>query len=161
MKTYPVNTNALGQATVPTTGLVAGTYTVTASYAGDASHTGTTRTGTLVISVFTGFFAPVDNAPTLNVVQAGGAVPIKFSLGGDRGLAILAPGSPVVATIDCSASAPVDDIETTVAASSSGLQYGSNQYSYVWKTTKGSTGCRQVDVKLVDGTSHVALFKFK
>ena len=160
-KTYAVNTNALGQATVPTTGLVAGTYTVTASYAGDTSHTGTTRTGTLVISVFTGFFAPVDNAPTLNVVQAGSAVPIKFSLGADRGLAILAAGSPVVSTIDCSASAPVDDIETTVAASSSGLQYGSNQYSYVWKTTKGWTGCRQVDIKLVDGTSHVALFKFK
>jgi len=33
---------------------------------------------------FSGFFQPVDNLPTFNVVKAGQAVPVKFSLGGDR-----------------------------------------------------------------------------
>jgi len=36
----------------------------------------------------------VDNPPTKNVVKAGAAVPVKFSLGGDRGLNIFASTSP-------------------------------------------------------------------
>jgi hypothetical protein len=162
-KTYSTITDFTGKAILPTSGLVAGTYSVTASFAGNATYTGATRGGSLVVSVFAGFFQPVDNAPTLNIVTAGSAVPIKFSLGGNRGLAILAPGSPVVTTISCGTALPTDEIETTVAASSSGLQYdaASGQYSFIWKTTKGSTGCRQVNIKLVDGTDHIALFKFK
>jgi hypothetical protein len=99
----------------------------------------------------------------LNVINGGQAVPIKFSLGGNRGLGILAAGSPVVSVVACSSTAPVDPIPDTLATTSSGLQYdtASNQYTYVWKTVKGSTGCRRLDVKLVDGTSHVALFKLK
>ena len=31
------------------------------------------------------FGAPIDLAPTLNTMKAGGAVPVKFDLGGDRG----------------------------------------------------------------------------
>src|SRR4029077_15737831 len=31
---------------------------------------------------FTGFFPPVNNQPTLNVLKAGSAVPVKFSLNG-------------------------------------------------------------------------------
>ena len=39
---------------------------------------------------FTGFFSPVDNLPTVNVAKAGSTIPVKFSLGGNRGLGILA-----------------------------------------------------------------------
>jgi hypothetical protein len=39
--------------------------------------------------LFTGFFSPVNNPPTLNTVQAGKAVPVKFSLSGDKGLKYL------------------------------------------------------------------------
>ena len=39
---------------------------------------------------FVGFFQPVDNLPTLNVVNAGRAIPVKFGLGGDYGLSIFA-----------------------------------------------------------------------
>ncbi|MGE5603197.1 MAG: lamin tail domain-containing protein, partial [Nitrososphaerales archaeon] len=35
---------------------------------------------------FTGFFQPVDNLPTLNTVKAGSAIPVKFGLGGVKGL---------------------------------------------------------------------------
>ena len=41
-----------------------------------------------------GFFAPVDNAPAVNTMKAGAAVPMKFSLGGDKGLDILAANAP-------------------------------------------------------------------
>lgn len=37
-----------------------------------------------------------------------------------------------------------------------------NQYLFVWKTTKSWVNtCRSFTLKLVDGTAHVAIFKFK
>jgi hypothetical protein len=72
-------------------------------------------------------------------------------------------GSPVVANMSCSSTATLDTITTTVAATTGGLQCDatSGQYTYVWKTAKGSTGCVQLDVKLGNGTDHVAQFRFK
>ena len=56
----------------------------------------------------------------------------------------------------------LDDIEQTVTAGQSSLSYGSSQYTYVWKTDKAWAGtCRLLTVKLVDGSSHTASFKFK
>src|SRR2546423_1681148 len=43
---------------------------------------------------FARFLAPVDNPPVRNAVKAGQAVPVKFTLGSDRGLDIMATGSP-------------------------------------------------------------------
>jgi hypothetical protein len=51
-----------------------------------------------------------------------------------------------------------------VDASSSGLRYDadSDQYVYVWKTSKAWSGsCRELDVTLNDGTSHTARFAFR
>lgn len=116
-----------------------------------------------VVYDFSGFFQPVDNPPTLNALKAGSAVPTKFSLAGPRGLAVLAPDYPKSEEIACSSSAPVDGIESTVTAGSSGLSYDATtgQYTYVWKTLKDWAGtCRQLVVKLNDGTLHRANFKF-
>jgi hypothetical protein len=116
-----------------------------------------------VIFNFTGFFQPVDNLPTLNHVKAGSAIPVKFSLHGNQGLGIFAAGYPVSRVIYCDGSAPLDDIETVTAGNSS-LTYdpGSDQYIYVWKTEKSWAGqCRQLNVKLADGTEHFANLKFK
>src|SRR5262249_16492205 len=44
--------------------------------------------------IFTGFFPPISNVPVVNVVQAGQAIPVTFSLGGNQGLTIFAPGYP-------------------------------------------------------------------
>jgi hypothetical protein len=139
------------------------TFTVTATDLSGNTATGT-ATYTVVPYPFNGFFQPVDNPPSLNAMTAGQAVPVKFSLSGNRGLSIFAAGSPSSQQIGCSASAPVDPVETTVTASNSGLTYDatSDQYTYVWKTDKSWSGtCRQLNVKLVDGTIHTALFKFK
>jgi hypothetical protein len=161
-KTFSTITDFLGRATLPSTGLAAGTYSVTATFAGDATYTGATRSGSLVVSAFTGFFQPVDNLPTLNAVTAGRAIPVKFSLGGNRGLAIFATGYPAVVTVSCATGVPIDQIETTVTADASGLQYDatSGQYNYVWKTQKGWTGCRELQLKFVDGSIRTARFKF-
>ena len=51
---------------------------------------------------FSGFFQPVDNLPTVNQVKAGSSIPIKFSLGGNQGLNIMAAGYPASQPINCS-----------------------------------------------------------
>ena len=117
-----------------------------------------------VVYDFTGFFSPVDNPDVLNRVQAGSAVPVKFGLSGDRGLDVFAEGYPRSQRITCDSSAPVDNIEQTVGAGESGLTYdaAADRYSYVWKTSKAwNDTCRQLAVKLDDGTVHEANFRFK
>jgi hypothetical protein len=141
-----------------------GSKSVTCNATDNAGNSASASASYQVIYNFTGFFSPVDNLPTLNQVKAGSAIPVKFSLAGNQGLNILASGSPSSQTISCSSSAVIDDIEQTVTAGSSSLSYdaSTNTYSYVWKTQKSWTGtCRQLIVTLVDGTQHVANFKFK
>ena len=146
-----VNTNAVGSYTR--------TYTAT-------DPSGNTQTATRTVNViynFTGFFSPVSNPPTLNVVNAGRAIPVKFSLAGNQGLGIFAANSPSSGLVTCGSSAQTDVTETTTAGSSS-LSYdaGSQQYNYVWKTESSWAGtCRVLNVTLIDGTTHTALFKFR
>jgi Tol biopolymer transport system component len=112
---------------------------------------------------FTGFFQPVDNLPTLNIVNAGKAIPVKFSLSGDQGLNIFTSGYPSSTVIACGSTAG-DAVEQTVTAGSSSLSYDANtdQYTYVWKTEKAWAGtCRTLVLKLSDGTFQRANFKFK
>ena len=113
---------------------------------------------------FGGFQQPVDARPTLNQMKAGGAVPVKFSLGGNQGLSIFAAGYPKSQVIACDATADVDGIETTVAAGASALSYdpSADSYGYVWKTDKAWAGtCRQLVLAFADGSVQRASFKFK
>ena len=119
---------------------------------------------TYVAYPFDGFFGPVDNSPMVNVAKAGSSVPVKFSLGGDRGLGVLAVGYPQSQEFKCDTDAPVDPIEETSTANG-GLTYDAltDQYTYVWKTSKSWSGqCRTLSVKLDDNTDpHTASFQFK
>jgi Domain of unknown function DUF11/HYR domain len=134
------------------------TVTATDAHGNSASATFTVT----VLYNFTGFFQPVDNLPTLNSVNAGRAIPVKFSLSGNKGLGIMAAGSPYTVGLDCGNGASVD-VEETLTAGGSSLSYGSgDQYIYVWKTESSWAGtCRQLVVKLNDGSEHRANFKFK
>jgi hypothetical protein len=114
---------------------------------------------------FTGFFQPVDNAPAINTVKGGSAVPVKFSLGGNFGLNIFAPGYPQIGSggSACSSTALQDAVETTVPASSNSLSYDptSNQYNFVWKTPK-TPGCFVLTLGFNDGvTTKSAIFLLK
>ena len=113
---------------------------------------------------FTGFFPPVDNFE-LNVAKAGRAIPVKFSLDGDQGLEIFEEEYPRSVLILCESPDPnAIAIEGTDAAGGSSLSYDddTDQYIYVWKTEKAwANTCRQLVVKLIDGTYHRANFTFK
>jgi hypothetical protein len=63
----------------------------------------------------------------------------------------------------CDGSATTDPVEQTVSASARGLKYDASTqtYRYVWKTDKAWAGtCRELTVRLHDGTDHVMNFKF-
>ena len=140
-----------------------GTTTVNVT-ATDAA--GNQTTGSFTVTVlynFAGFFSPVDNLPTFNVVNAGKGIPVKFSLSGNKGLSIFAAGYPQVVVINCDGSGE-DDVEETVNAGQSSLSYDSatDTYNYVWKTQNSwANSCRQLIVKLNDGTEHRANFRFR
>ena len=125
----------------------------------------TRRAGAYIVDSFSGFLRPIDNLPALNIVKAGSAVPVKFGLGLYLGPSIFEAGYPLTRAIDCASGAPLDPADRTSAAGNSGLQYdaSSNQYTYVWKTSSAwaAGSCRQLVVRLTDGTEHVANFKFK
>jgi hypothetical protein len=141
-----------------------GTTTVTSTATDPAGNSSSCTFTITVLYNFTGFFSPVDNLPTLNQVNAGKAIPVKFSLSGNKGLNIFAPNNPSSGVIQCGADAPVIDITETVTAGSSSLSYSasSDQYNYIWKTESSWAGtCRQLVVQLNDGSIHRANFKFK
>jgi sugar lactone lactonase YvrE len=110
---------------------------------------------------FAGFFAPISNLPALNKAKAGSAIPVKFSLGGNQGLHVFAPGYPAAQVVACGGN-ETGDITSTMTAGASGLSYdaASNRYTYVWKTDAAWTGCRQLVLRFNDGSQRVANFQF-
>jgi hypothetical protein len=109
---------------------------------------------------FDGFYPPVENPPVVNVVRAGSAVPIQFSLNGDRGLDVFFDGYPIWTTVACDGTI----VGETVGAGNSSLEYDpeTDTYTYVWKTDKSwRDTCIQLVVLFRDGTYRVATFMFK
>ncbi|MCW3845010.1 M36 family metallopeptidase [Micromonospora yasonensis] len=109
--------------------------------------------------------------PALNTVVAGDAVPMKFQLAADRGLDILASGSPYSRLVDCDTlktvnpDGPITPRPTPVAAQNPGgsqLSVNANgQYNYPWKTDPSWAGtCREFVLTLDNGFQHRAYFRF-
>jgi N-acetylneuraminic acid mutarotase len=141
-----------------------GTKTFTVTAEDNAGNVSSEEVTYYVVYNFTGFFQPVVNLPLLNIANAGSSIAVKFSISGDHGLAIFAPGYPASGAIPCDANEPGSEIEETVNSGGSTLSYTptSDQYNYVWKTNKAWKGtCRILVVRFNDGTDHFAKFKFK
>jgi hypothetical protein len=108
-----------------------------------------------------GLQSPVANAPMVNVEKAGRALPLKFGLGGDEGLAVLAAGSPSSAPASCSSFVPTGS--PAPAATNGGLAYDpvAQAYQLVWKTDKAWAGtCRVLTVRFREGSTITALLRF-
>jgi hypothetical protein len=147
-------------ATIDTT--TVGSYSFVVNAADNADNTSSASATYAVVWPFA-FTSPVDALPTLNKVKAGASVPIKFTLGGDRGLDLFA--APVgVNTISCGSGADVDAVEEISAPGASGLSYdaATQTYTYVWRTNKAWQGsCRQLVLTMADGSKHRADFDFR
>ena len=112
---------------------------------------------------FSGFYRPIENDPAVNKVRAGAAVPVKFSLNGDQGLDIFQTGYPGSQAIACDSFATIVPIVETASAGQSRLRSSTSldQYTYVWKTERSwDRTCRQLVFRFLDGSFHIANFKF-
>lgn len=162
---FPVFTTVSGSLTLRVNpGTPAGSFGVRHQFGGDPTVTGPTVTVLAPLTPFTGFFYPVDNQPAVNWMRAGRAVPLRFSLGGDRGLDIVADGYPVSTRAECRRGTAVKVVERAVRAASGGLTYdaASDRYTYVMRTNWAwRNTCRTVDLQLTDGSHHLASFAFK
>lgn len=140
-----------------------GTTTVNVTATDAAGNQSTCSFSVSVRYNFSGFLKPVDPLPIVNVAKAGSAIPVKFSLSGNKGMAIFAAGFPASQPLACGSGTPAD-LQAVPMLSASGLSYtaSNDTYTYVWKTDKVWAGtCRQLLLKLSDGTTHVAHFQFK
>jgi hypothetical protein len=137
------------------------TYTVNAA---DKARNTTIKTIAYTVGyTFSGFFTPIANAPTLNTAKAGARVSMKFGLGGNAGLNILAAGYPQSQQIDCTTMAPIGVAASTTTPVGTSLQYNTTtrHYLYPWKTRVAwANTCRQFDLEFNDGSEHVADFQF-
>jgi hypothetical protein len=117
-----------------------------------------------VVYAWQGFFAPISNSGSgLNLVHAGDLIKLGFGLDGDRGMSILAGGSPSSVAITCPADAP-HLVSGAHEGTPPGLHFGmgSDHYFFGWQTDSGWAGtCRRFSLQLNDGTAaHTADFMF-
>ena len=112
---------------------------------------------------FSGFFAPVDNQPTVNVGRIGRTYPVKFALADSSGATVSdlsAVEGVTVQSKKCGAfcKLPHDKLETSVT-SATGLSFNTatGQFVYNWKAA--ATGCYTLTVNLADGQSFSANFR--
>jgi hypothetical protein len=103
---------------------------------------------------FDGFYSPLVKEPAITSLRAGDTVPVKFSLGGDRGLEVVTRA----AWRPCS----VATGDSSSAAGSLSYSPGPDRYTFMWQTEKSWTGsCREFVLVLRDGTTHSALVGFR
>ena len=130
---------------------------------------GNTSTGSFTVTVsfgWNGFFAPVDNNGTVNLIKGGQSVPLKWNVPNGSGgwigsLAIIS--SVKQTTVTCASGAPADEIEAPTSGATS-LRYdtAANQYIYNWQSPKTPVGaCYRLSVNLTDGSSRTAMFRTK
>jgi hypothetical protein len=138
-----------------------GTRSVTCTATDSANNTVTKSVTYTVVSSLAGFVG-LKAPPALNAARAKSSISVKFDLGGDRGLQVLAAGSPTSQAISCvTMAAAAGALEAPTAGS---LTYSAKTklYTYDWRTDRAWAGtCRQLIVKLADGTERRANFQFK
>jgi hypothetical protein len=137
------------------------TFTVQARDA--AGNTSSTTVHYQVRYRFSGFFAPIDNPPVLNVAKAGDTIPVPFSLATNQGDDVLA-GPAVSTVVPCAPKPATDNVETTLGPSTPPLVHLGGGYVYAWKTSKtwgDGKACRELVLTLKDGTAHRALFRLR
>ncbi len=113
-----------------------------------------------------GFQAPISNQPTVNVVNAGRVVPIKWQLRDGTGAYVTDVGvvtALLVQPIACdSLPSTFDSAVAADTAGGSGLVYDStaDQFVFRWATTKDMAGrCYAFVLGLNDGSQYPAYFR--
>jgi hypothetical protein len=116
---------------------------------------------------FGGFYWPVRNPPTVNVMKAGWLVPLRWSLLDGNGKVVSDRKtfkSVSSRAVSCQSGAPSATVGETQSGGSAGLFYSpiTKKFVYLWKTSTGWKGtCRVMTLELSDGQRKEALFRFQ
>jgi len=145
--------------------------TTEGTYAATAYRTHTVTRGQTLSHIAERYQVPLGKLRSANrlrgnSVKAGQTIPIKWQLKDASGnlisdLGSLAQNGLTSGSVACG-SAPVDVVEELSAPGSTVFRFDGTQFIYNWQTTKSwAGGCRTLQVRLSDGTSHYAQFTFK
>jgi hypothetical protein len=146
---------------------LAGARAFTVEGADAAGHLASATHAYQVHYDFSGFASPIAPMPTVNLVNAGRTVPVKYQLRDAHGALVTEVSSfsaLVSAEVPCDSTAPDAPVADTDAAGSTAIRYdgASEQFVYNWKTTGDWAGtCRRLQLTLDDGTARLALFRFR
>lgn len=128
-----------------------GSYTITVTVTDALGAPGSASVTHAVIFNYGGPYPPLGASG--NTAKAGSAVPVRFSLGGYKGMSIFS-GSPTVAL--CT------DGSSVTATGNLSYSSATGQYTFTWKTQKGwASTCRALSFTLVDGTNHTVQVTFR
>lgn len=149
-------------ATFSAAGLVAPTSRTISVRGTDTTGNVATTTATVNVTWHNGGFgAPLNNG-NRQTFKAGGAIPVKFSLGGDHGLNILRPGYPASDAYTCTGTAPTNATGQIDWGGKLKYDPATDTYSFNWKTDKAwANTCRVLVVGLVDGQNLAVTFDFR
>jgi hypothetical protein len=103
-------------------------------------------------------------APELNKQNAGSVIPVKFTVGGDYGLAILGEDIAYSQKINCNTKQPIGEETPISTVKDKGLKfnYENEIYKFKWETLKQWDGtCRQLTMRFSNGQTVISYFKFK
>ena len=134
--------------------------TVTVQITDEHGQSSTDTAEIQVIWDFGGFKPPI-NASGVTTINAGGSQPVKFSLDGFQGFAIL-DGAPTFQREDCTTH---DAIGSPIAADAGeplSYEAATDWYKFTWKTKKSWNGwCGTFSLHLADGQSYDFEVRFK
>jgi hypothetical protein len=147
-----------GQATLTTSGLSAGTHTITAAYGGDPNFA--PSVGSLTQNVqyaFSGFLPPLDKNSVFGINRT---IPIKFQLTDVNGALITSLGAVTslqVAPVNPDNSLGMPFNPTPTPGTS--LRNDGSQYIFNWQTKGLAAGTYEILLTLADATLHTKVLQ--
>jgi hypothetical protein len=154
-----------------TSNIAVGTAHASASFAGDANHTGNSASeGFFIIYRWDGYLQPINDTAhqiglDVSVFKAGSTVPAKLQLKAADGTVVQSATLPVwLAPVDLGLmSSSIDELVYSDPASSGNtFKWDGTQYQYNW-STKGSTPGHwyRISAKFDDGTTRSVVIGLK
>ena len=136
------------------------TVTVTVQVTDEHGQSSTDTAEVRIIWDFGGFQSPA-NPGGVTQVKAGATLPVKFSLDGPQGMAVL-DGDPTFQRQHCQSGADIGPAITAVASEPFAYDVATDTYKFAWKTQKAWAGwCGTLTVALADGESYPMEVRFK